>query len=148
MRNKLDLIWFDMVTSSKGNISALLALCAGNSPVTCEFPAQRPVTRSFVFIDMRLSKRLDKQHRRRWFETPSRSLWRYCNGEWISTTSNSMIYTHWGRHKMVAILQAIFSKAYAWMKMIKFRLKFHWNLFPGVQLTISQHWFKEWLVVE
>ena len=27
--------------------SALLALCAGNSPVTCEFPSQRPVTRSF-----------------------------------------------------------------------------------------------------
>ena len=29
--------------------SALLALCAGNSPVTGEFPAQRPVTRSFDF---------------------------------------------------------------------------------------------------
>ena len=27
--------------------SALLALCVENSPVTCEFPAQRPVTRSF-----------------------------------------------------------------------------------------------------
>ena len=27
--------------------SALLALCAGNSPVTGEFPSQRPVTRSF-----------------------------------------------------------------------------------------------------
>ena len=26
---------------------ALLAICAGNSPVTGEFPAQRPVTRSF-----------------------------------------------------------------------------------------------------
>ena len=27
--------------------SALLAICAGNSPVPCELPAQRPVTRSF-----------------------------------------------------------------------------------------------------
>ena len=27
--------------------SALLALCVGNAPVTGEFPAQRPVTRSF-----------------------------------------------------------------------------------------------------
>ena len=27
--------------------SALLAICAGNSPVTGELPAQRPVTRSF-----------------------------------------------------------------------------------------------------
>ena len=34
--------------------SALLALCAGNSPVPGEFPAQRPVTRSFdVFFDLR-----------------------------------------------------------------------------------------------
>ena len=29
-----------MMTSSNGNISALLAICAGNSPVTGEFPAQ------------------------------------------------------------------------------------------------------------
>ena len=35
--------------------SALLALCAGNSPVTGEFPTQRPVTRSFDgFFDLRL----------------------------------------------------------------------------------------------
>ena len=35
--------------------SALLAFCAGSSPVTGEFPAQRPVTRSFnVFFDLRL----------------------------------------------------------------------------------------------
>ena len=39
--------------------SALLALCAGNSPVSDEFPTQRPVTRSFdVFFDLRLIKRL------------------------------------------------------------------------------------------
>ena len=32
-------------------ISALLAICAGNSPVPGEFPSQRPVTRSFdVFL--------------------------------------------------------------------------------------------------
>ena len=37
--------------------SALLAICAGNSPVPGEFPAQRPVTLSFdVFFDQRLSK--------------------------------------------------------------------------------------------
>ena len=30
--------------------SALLALCEGNSPVTGEFPSQRPVTRSFDFL--------------------------------------------------------------------------------------------------
>ena len=37
--------------------SAFLALCAGNSPVTGEFPSQRPVTRSFeVFFDLRPKK--------------------------------------------------------------------------------------------
>ena len=37
--------------------SALLTLCAGNSPVTGEFPAQRPVTLSFdVFFDLHLNK--------------------------------------------------------------------------------------------
>ena len=42
--------------------SALLAICAVNSPVTGEFPAQRPVTRTFdVFLDLRLNKRLSKQ---------------------------------------------------------------------------------------
>ena len=39
-----------MMTSSNGNIFALLAICAGNSPVHGEFPAQRPVTRSFDVI--------------------------------------------------------------------------------------------------
>ena len=35
--------------------SVLLAICVGNSPVTGEFPAQRPVTRNFgIFFDMRL----------------------------------------------------------------------------------------------
>ena len=39
--------------------SALLAICAGNSPVAGAFPAQRPVTRSFdVFFDLRQNKRL------------------------------------------------------------------------------------------
>ena len=60
--------------------SALLALCAGNSPVTGEFPTQRPVARSFdVFFDLHMNERLSKQSIRRWFETPSRSSWRHCN---------------------------------------------------------------------
>ena len=38
------------------NFSALLAFCAGNSPVTGEFRAQRPVAWNFdVFVDLRLT---------------------------------------------------------------------------------------------
>ena len=55
--------------------SGLLAICAGNSPVTGEFPAQRPVMRNFdVFFDMRLNKRLSKQLGDRWYETIHTSL--------------------------------------------------------------------------
>ena len=59
--------------------SALLAICAGNSPVTGEFPTQRPVTRSFDVFDLRLNKRFSKQSWGLWFETPSYSLWRHFN---------------------------------------------------------------------
>ena len=46
--------------------SALLAIDKGNSPVSGEFPAQRPVTRSFnVVFDLRLNKQCP--------------LWRHCN---------------------------------------------------------------------
>ena len=62
--------------------SALLVLCAGNSPVTGEFPSQWPVTRRFgIFFDTRVrrNKRLSKQWCC-WFEMQSRSLLRHCNG--------------------------------------------------------------------
>ena len=63
--------------------SALLAICAGNSLVTGEFPSQSPVTQSFnVFFDLCLNKRLNKQWWGWWFETPSHLLWRHNNAEW------------------------------------------------------------------
>ena len=67
--------------------SALLAICAGNSPVLGEFPSQRPVTRSFdVFFELRMNKRLSKQSWGWWFETLSSSLWRHSNGSATETT--------------------------------------------------------------
>ena len=52
--------------------SALLAICAGNSPVPGEFPTQRPVTRSFdVYFDLHPNKRLSKQSWGWWFGTLS-----------------------------------------------------------------------------
>ena len=75
--------------------SASLALCVGNSTVTSDFPSQRPVTRSFhVFFDLCLNKRLSKQSGRRWFETPSRSLWRHSNGDGLVVTVASFVPRH------------------------------------------------------
>ena len=91
--------------------SALLAIGAGNSPVPGEFPAQRPVTRSFdVFFDLRLNKRLRKQSWCWWFETLSRPLWRHRNVEAVGYSYgltnfvklrlnllNSKTFTDWRR---------------------------------------------------
>ena len=70
-----------MMMSSNGNIFCVTGpLCAGNSPVTGEFPAQRPVTQSFdVFFDLCLNKWLSKQLWCWWFKMPSHSLWCNCN---------------------------------------------------------------------
>ena len=60
--------------------SVLLAICAGNSPVTGEFPTQRPVTRSYdVFFDLRLNKQLSQQSWGWWFEMQSHPLWHHCS---------------------------------------------------------------------
>ena len=68
--------------------SASLAICAGNSPVPGEFPAQRPVTRSLdVSFDLRLNKQLSKQSWGWWFETPSRPLWSHSNENDIKSHS-------------------------------------------------------------
>ena len=43
-------------------LSALLAICARDSPVIGEFPSQRPETRSFdVFLDLRPNKRVNNR---------------------------------------------------------------------------------------
>ena len=79
--------------------STLLAPCAGDSPVTGEFPAQRPSTRSFdVFFDLRLNKRFSKQCWGWWFEMPSRPLWRHCNGSYTGNRSIFPRVLGKGRH--------------------------------------------------
>ena len=53
-------------------------------------PSQWLLKWSFdVFYDMRQNKRRSKQWRRRWFETPSHSVWRQCNGK-----------RNWNRHDL------------------------------------------------
>ena len=67
-----------MMTSSNGNISALLAFCVRSTK------ASVAELRCFSF-DMRLNKWLSKQSLGWWFEAPSRSLWRHVNGvrKWL-----------------------------------------------------------------
>ena len=65
------------MTSSNENIFCVTGHLCGESG---EFPAQRPVKRSFdVFFDLRLNKRFSKQWWGWWFKTQSHPLWRHCN---------------------------------------------------------------------
>ena len=69
-----------MMTSSNGNIFRITGPLCGEFTGHRWILPQRPVTWSFdVFFDLPLNKRLSKQSRRWWFETPSWSLWRHCN---------------------------------------------------------------------
>ena len=71
-----------------------------SAPRMCEFtghlwiPSQRPVKRSFdVYFDPQLNKRFSKQSRRRWFEMPSRSLWRHCNESFLVKDNGWPVYS-------------------------------------------------------
>ena len=78
-----------IMTPSNGNVFRV----TGHSPVTSEFPAQRPVTRSFdVFFDLCLNKRLSKQSWGWWFETLPRPLWRHSNDNLIGSTADLMVW--------------------------------------------------------
>ena len=59
--------------------SALLALCAGNSPVPVNSPHKGQWRGALMFFDLRPNKRFSKRPWGWWFETPSWSLWRQCN---------------------------------------------------------------------
>ena len=69
-----------MMTSSNETIFRVTGPLCGEFTGPGEFPAQRPVTRSFdVFFDVCPNKRLSKQPWGWWFETPSWSLRRQCS---------------------------------------------------------------------
>ena len=85
-----------MMTSSNGNIFRVTGSLCGEFTGLGEFPAQRPVTRSFdVFFDLRPNKRLSKQPWGWWFETPSWSLWRHCNESLKYVVSPGVLVVMW-----------------------------------------------------
>ena len=85
--------------------SASLAICAGNSPVPGEFPAQRRVTRSFrVFFDLRPNKPWSKQswrHRAHYDVTVMWEMWGKPSAGWIKivnpTQSRLWLMVYWRR---------------------------------------------------
>ena len=115
--------------------SALLAICAGNSPVSGEFPAQMPVTRSFdVFFDLHPNKRLIKQWWGWWFETPSCPLWRHRNARVCCVSTRLLVNTVQCHYNAVIFFSKTFTKkstiARPWGRGMGFLLGFRlWLIF-------------------
>ena len=65
-----------------------------------------------------------------------------CRLKFISVSKTGSWLTHWGWDKIAAIFQTTFSNAFSSMKLCEFWLRFHWNLFLSVKLTIFQHWLR------
>ena len=79
---KIDSMDIITMMSSNGNIFRFTGPLCGEFTGHRWISVTRPMTRSFdVFFDLRLNKSLSNQSWGWWFETPSRSLWRYCNND-------------------------------------------------------------------
>ena len=109
-----------------------------NPPVTGGFASPRPARRSFnVFFDLPLNKRLSKQSRRRWFETPLRLLWRHCNELYpvtlhIVSVSPSTVNTLMSRQNCRHFADDIF-KCISWNKNVWISLKITLKFVPNVR---------------
>ena len=109
LRLQLVLHMDDMMTSSNGIFSASLALCEGNHLSPVDSPHKGQWREAFnVFFDLCPNKRLGKQSRHWWFETPSRPLWRHRNERPIvyrrSIRMKTYIDTHMHIHFVGLIL--------------------------------------------
>ena len=72
---------------------------------------------------------------RKMFQFDDVIMWNYAHG-------SCFVVFRRGKHNEA---ETTFSYAFSWMKICKSRLRFHWSLFPMVQLTIFHHWFRWWL---
>ena len=80
-----------MMASPNGNISCVTGpLCGEFTGRRWILLTQKPVTQNFDMF-FHLNKQVSKQSRRRWFETPSRYLWRHCHVEAVLNVSDASV---------------------------------------------------------
>ena len=112
------------MTSSNGNIFRITGLLCGEFTGHRWIPRKKPVSQSFdVFFDLRLNKRLSKQSRGWWYETPSCSLWRHCYSlkpavekDWICKQWADVLTFKWFFYLRRVYLKYIQAKAQNWIK--------------------------------
>ena len=118
-----------MMTSSKGNISALLAMCARNSPVSSPHKGQWRGALMFSLICAWIN---------RWVNDREAGYLKRYRVYYEATVLKTLSYigvfkilTFWGRDKNAAISQT-FLNAFSLIQMYEFRWFFHWSLFLRV----------------
>ena len=115
------------------HFSALLVLCAGNSPVTGEFPSQRPVTRSFdaSFISAWIKG---------WVNNPEAGDLRRHRGHYDVIVMTGQTETHWrsshwywalirGEHMHNLLMSALIRRV-QWLRNVKFNICYGKWLIP------------------
>ena len=74
----------------------------------------------------------------RWVVPPHKVMWKRLPYYDFSMLFPLAVLTHWGRGKMATITQATLSNAFSWMKMLRYRLKFHWSFNPKSPTNIPE----------
>ena len=112
-QNSVSLLWKSWWRHQMETFSALLAICAGNSPVTGEFPTQRPVTRSLdVFFYLCL------------------------NRLWVSNRGTGDLRRYRAHHDVIVMLWSL-NGTYNWCPIITITLRDHWGTSNPRQLEVS-----------
>ena len=126
-----------MMTSSNGYIFRVTGPLCGEFTGPGEFPAQRPVTRSFdVFFDLRPNKRLSKQPWGWWFETPSWSLWHQCN-DYFTHFGNEFIICHLAQFLWTLTYRRIYKKYRILVRVICLNVSHVSNFVPYQLWTVK-----------
>ena len=127
--------WHHQMETSSG----LLALCAGNSLVTDEFPAQSPVTQSYeVFFDLCLNKWLSKQSWGWWFEMLSHTLWHRRNVSMYQDIGHTADINTWHPGRIyLNVLHIPFLKYFCQMGMSEF---------DSNHTLVSSYWHNKYCV--
>ena len=93
VKSHRNLEWHHPILKKWPTLSALLALCEGNPSVTGGFPLKGQWRGALMFslICAWTDGEANNRDACRWFETPSRSIWRHCNdtGWWPSAAGIS-----------------------------------------------------------
>ena len=117
-----------MMTSSNGNIFPFVR---GIHLSPANFPLKGQWRGALMFsLICALNKRLSKQSRGWWFETPSRSLWRQCNATLLQRHPTCRIsYTdQFTRHPRTLALASSVSVVIPWHATHESMLLTHWSL--------------------